>query len=144
MSFYCTIDGEISYQDDASYQEAIDLLRRGHWLNDKDQFVDEAGAYFVEESTVDRDAKTITIPRGLYRNLGAHLNTLQKGSVSSFIVWGTTDGQYQGGVIQDGVETLTDLEAWAKEPEQVEELGEWIDECEFVNDVVELFMDTNT
>ncbi len=145
MSTYCTITGEIKYQDISAYQEAIDFLKRGHWLSEKNQFfIDEAGNDVHDEVTVNADELTIQIPRAYYRNLGGHLETLQKGSVWSELTWATTDGQYQGGFIHSGKETVVDLEKWAKEPEQEEELGEWIDECEFVNDVVELFMDTYT
>ena len=143
MSTYCTIDGTIHYGDQGACDRAIHHLHHKGWLDGKERFISEYGAGpIVDQSTVDRNAKSIYIPLGCYRNLGAHLNELLVGSNTNYIVWGTTDGAYQGGVIKDGVETLYDLEKWAKEPEQVEELGEWIDDIEFVNGVVDLFMET--
>ncbi|RDJ35718.1 MAG: hypothetical protein DWQ19_12945 [Crenarchaeota archaeon] len=148
MSTYAVLVGDISYKDYPSYENVVNFLRRGGWLNKDDLFVAEYGTDPVcEESTLNPDGLIIQIPRAYYRNLAAHLEILSAGSISSLFIWATTDGQYQGGVWNDGNETLYDLTEWAKDPDQAVDLldnpdDELPDEPEFWNDVVELFVDT--
>lgn len=56
---------------------------------------------------------SLVFPYGLYRNIGIEVDNMYKGN-KGHIVWTTTDGMFQGGVISDGVETVYDLTEWAK------------------------------
>lgn len=137
MSQYCTIGGSIGYERQEDFDNAIHLLEVGGWL--KDGFmVDELENRICDTSDVDISRKAFCIPVYHYHNLGGLLQNLFKGGKGE-VVWTTTDGDFQGGVIVNGQETLYDLEVWAKEnmeeenslpPDDIAELDEWQQEVE--------------
>lgn len=115
MSQYCTIQAEIQYKDEESFNKALKTLEIGEWVKDG-HFIDEMENQIAESEMIERDNLLITIPFFHYRNLGSALGYLFEGSKeTSWAIWTTTDGDFQGGVIEGGKEELFDLAKWAKE-----------------------------
>lgn len=113
MSQYITVDGYIEYADEAAFQLAVAVLRRGFWIDDEGWFIDENGEQIGDEPSVDDDNWIIEIPRAYYRNLGSVLDEILFGS-THHIVWTSTDGCFDGGVIIDGKEQTCSLERFAR------------------------------
>ncbi|WP_302083128.1 hypothetical protein [Salinibaculum rarum] len=76
MSTYTTTKGTLVFNNDASFDDALDVLREGGWINDNEQFVDEDNRPIMPWSTVHHDAKVIGIPCAMYRNLSKVLDSL--------------------------------------------------------------------
>ena len=114
MSTYATIVGHYVYQNKADYDNAIKLLTEDQWLRDG-HITDERGANISDDDDPDTDdqAMEIRIPLALHRNLCAVLDALFKGATGK-VVWTSTDGMFDGGVIKNGKEKTYDLEEWAK------------------------------
>lgn len=126
MSFYCTVQGEVSYPDDESFNSVLDTLRKGGWVDDEGFFLDECENRIREKPEDDRDyfpdvdvnAKVISIPCAHYRNLSRVEFFIKDGEGykgRGTVLMTSTDGCFQGYEIVDGVETVHDLEDWAKE-----------------------------
>ena len=114
MSTYCTIGGEISYQNKKDFDAALSVLRVGGWLKENN-FIDDSPTFINERSVdIDHNLRVINIPCSHYRNLGYTLENLVKDG-KGVVVWTCTDGCFEGGVITDGHEEAFDLRLWAKE-----------------------------
>ncbi len=111
MSVYITMQGHIQFSSQADLDAAVKSLTDNGWIKDG-RFTDEADEPYNDQPAA--DGLFLTFPYGLYRNIGTEVERLAKGNKGE-IVWTCTDGMFQGGTIMDGVETLTDLEKWAKE-----------------------------
>jgi len=117
MSFYATIEGQITYQTPQAFDAALALLEKGGWVKDG-EFRDEAGAVMRDAEDdgpcVDREHLILTIPCGLHRNLATVLDQLFHGGTGQVIAT-STDGVFTGWVFVDGLETAYDLDAWGRE-----------------------------
>jgi hypothetical protein len=115
MSFYATIAGHATFPDDDSFNTAIKKLEEGKWLvreGDNIFFVDEMQEKISKEPNFDLTARQMEIPLSHYRNLSRMLDVILPRTTGT-VVWTSTDGCFQGGVFNDGVETITnDLEKW--------------------------------
>lgn len=149
MSTYVSCRGEIRYSNQADFDEVVRLLHDNHYIK-YDYFVDEMGERIFDCPVPDISQVdlAIAIPIGHYRNLGYIFNQiLAKGNGE--IVWATSDGQYQGGVMEnDGngiTERLVDLVKWGNkymegvapnEETEPEDFCQWMNdaEIEFVGD----------
>ena len=75
-----------------------------------------------------------------------HLDNLfAKGKGKGRVVWASSDGDFEGGVIVDGKETVYNLAEWAKsngieEPPHEDEDEDSIDP-DFENEVIDAFME---
>lgn len=119
MSFYATIDGEITYRDQAALDAVVKMLTDGGWFRESN-FVDETGGV-IHEHESDIDGLTLNIPWAVHRNLTYAFKQMLAGAVSHHIVWSSTDGCFEGGVLKDGSEpggrseVTYDLVKWAKD-----------------------------
>ena len=113
MSFYAAISGSITYERREDFDAACRFLTENGWL-EKNGLIDAAGE--VQEGTgVDRDKRSLNLGYCVvYRNLACDLAVLFQGGRGT-VVWTSTDGCFDGGVVTDGKETLYDLERWAEE-----------------------------
>jgi len=144
MSVYITMNGSLQFPNTEALEKAVKLLTDGGWM--KDRFmVDENGDKYghEEDDLPDVNGLFLDLPFGLYRNFPIeHLSPGTKGRV----VWTCTDGEFQGCVISDGVETLYDLEKWGKEQKIEYEPEDGEDEpaiqCEWQRLVEFAFMET--
>jgi len=114
MSTYATIVGHYVYQNKADYDNAIKMLTDDGWLRDR-HITDECDDNISADDDPDTDdqAMEIRIPLALHRNLNRALDELFKGATGE-VVWASTDGMFDGGVITDGKEKAYDLAEWAK------------------------------
>jgi hypothetical protein len=130
MSFYATLHGQIQYSSCDEFEQIINQLTKGGWL-EEGYFVDECGnRYHSETPDIDASLLRITIPRGHYRNL-ARFDFFPP-SAKGFLVGTSTDGCFEGWVIENGQETTFDLDQWAKE--NAEEVAPTIEECSSENE----------
>lgn len=114
MSTYFTMTGQITYQDRADFNNAVRFLQDNKWMDDKGFLHSEAMTHNLTETpNIDPIALVLTIPLFLYRNLGYkdNLNVLFKGGTGK-VVWTSTDGCFEGGVVTEDKETHHDLEKW--------------------------------
>lgn len=112
MSFYATIAGAIKYDAQADFEAAVGILKDDGWLDDEDYLVDEVGSRITEHKpNVDHRKRAIRFPLENYRNLARVLENLFRGGTGK-VVWASTDGCFDGGVIVDGKETAYDLQTW--------------------------------
>ena len=116
MSFYATLEGEITYPNKESFDSVVSLLVKGGWVKDN-QFVDEMGDVIGFDDgdfeSIEPRYLTITIPRFLYRNM-SRIDFFCKGA-KGYLVGTSTDGCFEAWTIVDGVETNYNLDQWAKE-----------------------------
>lgn len=128
MSFYATMQGELEYPDEESFERVESILRSGDWIDSEGFFTDENGNRHTDHpdfrANVDRARRTIYIPFAVYRNLSQvdfFLNKPSNGlpqqvsTVKGHIIGTSTDGCFTGWFIEDGEETSYDLEKWATE-----------------------------
>lgn len=108
MSTYCTICGQLEYEDEDAFNLAAGVLQRGFWTDAEGWFVGEDGERIGNCPSVEPSTLTITIPCSLYRNLGGVLDQLLFGSKHD-IVWTCSDGCFEGGHIVDGKEVHFDF-----------------------------------
>ena len=113
MSFYATITGEITYPNPASFAKMVEELQSGGWVDKNGCFVDECGDKFSETPNIHPNALVIDIPLAHHRNL-SRVNFFPEGA-KGYVVGTSTDGCFEGWVIEDGEEKSYDLEEWAKE-----------------------------
>jgi len=111
MSLYTTIQGKIAYQTEESFQKSLKILTDGGWL-DGVFIIDECGEDISKNPNIDTKEKTIEIPLGLHRNLSYVLDQLFSGGIGK-VVWASSDGCFEGGVIENGIETLYDLQEYS-------------------------------
>ncbi len=143
MSTYISLEGTIEYKDQMALDSAVQLLEEGGWMV-QNRLVDECGYFLTEYSNV--NGLEISFPSCLYRNIGCVLTNekLLRDSTTNHLVWTCTDGDFVGGVIDDGVQTISDLEQWAKEnsmnPPSAIETDEYL---EWMDDVERAFSDSN-
>jgi hypothetical protein len=112
MSTYATISGHLTYNQAVDYRKAIAMLEKDGWLVDG-YIVDELNRKIIDDPDIDDKLQEIRIPLYLHRNLCGALDELFRGATGK-IVWTSTDGMFNGGVIVDGKETHYDLDEWAK------------------------------
>ena len=115
MSTYFAVQGVVSYKEKADFDNAIKFLEESGYLQNK-HIVDECGDEITERDNVDTThvESSIEIPRFHYRNLGRYLDKIMKNGTGK-LIWTSTDGMFEGGVLIDGVETTYDLEEWNAE-----------------------------
>ena len=142
MSFYATISGEITYPNQEELDKAVKCLTDNGWMKDG-KFVDECENDIVDNSSV--YGLTLTIPYAHYRNLSRAIGdsaveglpSITKGT-KCLVVWSSTDGCFDGGVIEDDKETCYDLDKWGTE-NVGETQGDWDEHfqerCDWQNDV---------
>jgi len=114
MSTYLTVEGEFTFPDKGKYEAAVALLQEGGWMNQAGYLLDEVGDRKSDEPDATPKLLTINFPYNLYRNVGSAIDAIMVGT-TGLLVWTSTDGMFQGGVIRDGAEKTYDLEIWAKE-----------------------------
>lgn len=114
MSFYATIQGQIQYKTQEAFDAAVKLLADGGWIDAEENMVDECGTPIDNGpcAPIDREHKVITFPLFHYRNLSRLLNSLFIGGEGQ-VIWTSTDGCFDGGVIENGSETYYNLRDWA-------------------------------
>jgi hypothetical protein len=135
MSFYATVEGNLSYEKREDFNRAIEAL--GGWINSSDIFIGEADEQVTSNSTIDKKHLTIYIPYFHYRNITRVFDQVIPGS-KGWIVWTSTDGCFEAGVIRDSVETTYNLEDWAKdniEESKPNQDDEWENWTEWANEV---------
>ena len=95
---------------------------------------------------IDYKKLTIEIPWFWYHTLIMHLDNLfTKGKGK--VVWASSDGDFEGGVIVDGKETVYNLAEWAKSngieepPHEDEDEDEDSIDPDFENEVIDVFME---
>ena len=144
MGMHAEICGKINYQNQESLKTAVKRLENGGWIT-KDHFTDDSGIYIDDEMPdIDYKKLTIEIPWFSYHNLVMHLDNLfAKRKGKGRVVWASSDGDFEGGVIVDGKETVYNLTEWAKsngieEPPHEDE--DSIDP-DFESDVIDAFME---
>jgi hypothetical protein len=128
MSFYATINGQITYPDKEAYDKACKLLgmgEKGGWVDKNGYFVDECGNRFFDDPDPDCSPVhlSIIIPVGHYRNLSRLLDALTENTKSE-VVWTSTDGCFSVGIIENGVETTYRLDERAKENLEFDDRGD--------------------
>ena len=147
MSFYATITGELSYKKQEDFDNALNVLEDEKWIKDG-FFLDETDDFITDpedDPNIDEENRVIYVPLSNYRNMvrlfipGSKILEGSKGK----IVWASTDGCFEGGVIIDGIEKLYSLEQWAKSqnmegPPSIEDFDNY---CEWTNEVEEAFFD---
>jgi len=116
MSFCATIQGDITYPDQEHLDAALEMLGKDvedGWIKG-DKFVDEAGSIVCDNGEPDIDGLTLHIPLGCYRNMFRVLDAITEDTEST-VVWTSTDGCFEGGVLTNDKKEYLDLEEWAKE-----------------------------
>ena len=95
---------------------------------------------------IDYKKLTIEIPWFWYHNLIMHLDNLfAKGKGK--VVWASSDGDFEGGVIVDGKETVSNLAEWAKSngieepPNEDEDKNDDSIDPDFESEVLDAFME---
>lgn len=140
MSFYSTMQGEIKYEDRASFEGVLIRLRQGGWV-EGDSFVDETGSKMTDGSTqIDPEALTIRIPLFCHRNL-SRVDFFPEGA-KGYLVGASSDGCFTGWVIEDGQEQTYDLDEWASENEmrpKPDEDEDWDAANDWRDDVIQEF-----
>lgn len=126
MSQYCTVGGYIEYNSKDDFEKALNLLTEGGWVIGQN-FVSETDDLLSEVPDIEN--QTITIPIYHYKNLAGILDALFDGGTGN-VVWTTTDGDFQGGVINEIGETLYNLEDWARK-EMADEFMEFSEEPDY-------------
>ena len=144
MGMHAEIFGKINYQNIESLKTAVKQLEKGGWIT-KDHFTDDCGNYIGDEMPdIDYKKLTIEIPWFSYHNLVMHLvNLFANGNEK--VVWASSDGEFEGGVIIDGKGTVYNLAEWARsngieEPPHEDEDKDSIDP-DFENEVINAFME---
>lgn len=112
MSQYATMQGSIQYPDQKSFDEIVDTLMKGGWMNQEGFFVTDSDEV-VEQGGLCREHLGIDIPTANFRNL-SRVDFFPPGA-KGYLVITSTDGCFNGWVINDGVEVEYDLEKWALE-----------------------------
>lgn len=145
MSTYVTCQGEIKYSNQTDFDEVVRLLHENHYIK-HDYFVDETGNRVLESTAPDISPMEliVSIPLGCYRNLGYIFPQILANGVGE-IVWGSTDGQFQGGVTANKgsglLEELVDLMEWGNNNMPPEGEGESEEaQLEWMNGVVDEFV----
>jgi hypothetical protein len=117
------MEGEITFPNKTNFWNIYKYLRQGFWLDPEGYFLDEGGSRFTEESNVDFDQLSITIPHASHRNL-ARVEFFKNGAIGHVI--GTScDGCFIGWITTEKQDRHFDLDVWA-----VEELGEYAPDME--------------
>ena len=146
MGMHAEICGKINYQNLESLKTAVKQLEKGGWIT-KDHFTDDSGNYIDDEMPdIDYKKLTIEIPWFWYHNLIMHLDNLfAKGKGK--VVWASSDGDFEGGVIVDGKETVSNLAEWAKSngieepPNEDEDKNDDSIDPDFESEVLDAFME---
>lgn len=140
MSFYATVQGDITFPTKEALDKVVQQFTDGGWMKDGN-FIDDSGDA-VTEGRSDIEGLTLYVPLATYNKLTWHFNDLTEGASVFRLVWSSTDGCFEGGVLQDGHEEVAyDLKEWAKKnmPEEDEDEPDadyQPDEfCEWMNDV---------
>ena len=137
MSFYATVQGQIKYHTQDAFNNAVKILADGGWVKG-DAFLDECEEVIDSESlpNIIPDEKVIVIPYFCHRNLARIINDLFIGGEGE-VIWSSTDGCFEGGVIRDGEEEHFELRQWAKDNklEVVEEDAEFDVLCDWYADI---------
>lgn len=114
MSVYATIQGEAKFTDRQKFHDVI------KWLSCMRKWSCRPIGRDDGEVDIDEDDLTIRIPLGCYRNLVGFLFEIRKKSETCYIVWTSTDGNFEGGVIAkeygETVDKQVDLTEWATNP----------------------------
>ncbi|MGA2441928.1 MAG: hypothetical protein ABSH08_13300 [Tepidisphaeraceae bacterium] len=156
MSTYYAIAAIITYKNKTAFDKAFKFMNNDGegWIVDGQWFRSEcdSGALFPDAddptAQIDPEHLTITIPQAYYRGLASNAETLFAGATGK-MVWTSTDGMFEGGVItaKDGVitEKSYDLEKWWKEQGNNEAQPDEDDPdavAEYQDEVQQAFLDT--
>lgn len=131
MSTYVTMQGQVTYPSDEAFNQMVETLKSGGWVDHDGYFVDECGTqvmtgknsdpnYSSDDDPIEADpdinpvSRTITIPCCHYRNLGA-VDFFQNKTAKGEIIGTCTDGCFIGWYSENGEEQNFDLEKWAAE-----------------------------
>jgi hypothetical protein len=142
------ICGKINYRNSESLKTAVKRLEKWGWVT-KDHFTDNSGNYIDDEMPdIDYKKLTIEILWFSYHSLVMHLDNLfAKGNGKGRVVWASSDGEFEGGVIVDGKETVYNLAEWAKSngieepPNEDEDEDEDSTDPDFESEVIDAFME---
>lgn len=113
MSRYCRMEGQLFFNNEESFNQCVQTLKMGHWLNDKDQFIDETGFPITEDANVDHRHLVIAIPHFTYRNL-CNINFFLPGTKGQ-VIGTTTDGDFTGWAQTEKCTQTFPLDLWAEE-----------------------------
>ena len=146
MSFYATMQGNVKHPTKASFEEIVAKLRKTGYLKGN-KFVDECGYIILDNGEPDilPESLTILYPLGYYRNLTYSLSMLMK-DAKGLIVWTSTDGCFDGGILRDDEHEVTkDLTVWAEEkgfesPPCIDDFDEYV---EWTNMIEQEFHDAH-
>lgn len=131
MSTYSTIQGQLRYPNEESFLRVVKDLQEGHYMDADGYWLDEMehrleyGSADEERPSVLKDHNNaLEIPIAHWRNLCRYDFFLKKedGStdVKGTVVGTSTDGMFQGWVIEDGHETDYDLDVYAAGHDDIE------------------------
>lgn len=141
MSFYTTIQGQITYQNKEDFDKVVSFLKQNEWIKDN-RFIGETEGLAPDYDINEKDL-IIIIPHGYYRNLARIFNKLFECGKGKIIAT-STDGIFEGYVIIDGKETVYNLNDWAKEnaeygsPDFEDDFDAY---CEWMRDVENAFFE---
>lgn len=133
MSEYAYVTGWYQFQNTDALEEALEKLAHGGWL-------DEA---LDEDEIVDRDALTIHIPHGHYRNLHRHLDTIGKTAEEYHLVSDSADGYLMGWIDTHDSSDEIDLEEWAADRDFPDEPDDFEERVEWEEDILAAFLNEN-
>jgi hypothetical protein len=133
MSYYSNIQGEFYFET----QEDFEKFKNNKSLKD-----------WMESFEVDEKKREVKIPSDTYRNLGRYLDALETSNMKGMVIWTSTDGGFEGGVIIDGESTNFELYDWASEnydrdcPDGDDEDDNYDEVDEWMTEVVDAFVDS--
>ncbi len=145
MSTYFTVCGQLKYKSPEALNEAKKFLVGIQQMNEDGFFLDELNNPISDKSDI--DGLFLDIPQFHYRNLARYVDEMFKGATGK-IVWTSTDGMFDGGVIVDGAEICYDLRKWALDNGEFEtdipDFDKEFDEyCEWMAEVEQDFFEQN-
>lgn len=133
MSYYANIKGEFKFKKQEDFDKFLKNKELKPWM---------------EDFEIDSSTREVKINYDSYRNLGYKLGEFVGSGMEGMIVWTSTDGMFEGGVVTNEEESTHDLNEWASEhydvpePEDDEEDEEKkAAHEEWVTDLMTAFMD---
>ena len=127
MSFYATLEGYITYTDKESFNNTINVLKKGGWMDNDGHFA--IGDDYSKVKCIDTKTNTIIIPYAIQRNPFRFLTEIEKGIKECRITGTSTDGMFEGWVtITNPVKNITtNLKEDLNVPAELYELNQDLD-----------------